>query len=269
MDIQGGLAASRVTDQRSFSTAVNISFSTGLTLQTREGDRVNLSFDNRQSLTESGSQTRYAGGETVQEFSSAAVAASRYSLSVQGDLNSQELDAIQKLVQDIGPIARKFFTQSEFDPGITAQVLSNSLGTISEVELSLERVITATISAQSFSSQPARGTVDAASPAANPVPNPVDAAALGGISSAHPGSSASNIRDLPALVLASVEAEFEAQAGHLPQGERILRSLNDLMQYLQKQLSQFLAPLQNSAEPDLKPLPQGIENGSSSGASEA
>ena len=85
-------------DRRSYSASISLAFATDLSLRTEEGDLVNISFQNEQSLTESESQTRFADGVAIREISSVAVAASRYSISVQGDLNDEELEAIQRLV---------------------------------------------------------------------------------------------------------------------------------------------------------------------------
>lgn len=237
-------AQTPVFDRRNYSAAVSAAFTAGLTLKTEEGDLVNLSFENEQSLAESESQTTPSDNGTIQEFSSVAVAASRYSLTVQGDLNEGELDAIQRLVDEIGPIARGFFAQAEFDLAAVTETLTGSLGVIEEIQLELERVITTTFSFQEFSSnEPVEVSNPATAGDIKPQPEPINPDA---------------IRNLPELVSASVEAELEAQASQLPKGETILRSLNDLMRFLQEQLGQFLNPLEHSVEPSLKPLPQGI-----------
>ncbi|GJL79341.1 MAG: hypothetical protein NPINA01_23300 [Nitrospinaceae bacterium] len=237
-------AQTPVFDRRSYSASVHASFAGGLTLKTEEGDLVNLSFENERSLAESESQTRFHDNQTIQDFTSVAVAASRYSLSVQGDLNEQELDAIQRLVDNIAPVARSFFAQAEFDLQGATNVLAGSLGVIDEIQLELERVITTTFSLQESSSRQPVAISDPGNIEGTGLPlEPINTDA---------------IRDLPALVSASVEAELEAQAARLPKGETILRSLNDLVRFLQEQLGQFLDPLEHSTEPVLKPLPQGI-----------
>ncbi len=246
-------AQTPVYDRRSYSAAVTVSFSNELTLKTQEGDLVNLSFEDQQSLAESETSAQYADGEFVSEFSSVAVAASRYSLTVQGDLNEDELNAIQKLVQEISPIAQRFFAQGEFDAEGAIQSLSGSLGVIEDVELALERVITATFSAQSVSSGPSADLVNPES-------------AVGSVSGEEP-VGLENIRNLPELVFASLEAEFESQAGKFPDGTSILRSLSDLMLFLREQLGSFLNPLEN-VSPEQKPVPQDITIGTSSAGEE-
>ena len=232
-------------DRRSYSASISLAFATDLSLRTEEGDLVNISFQNEQSLTESESQIRFADDVAIREISSVAVAASRYSISVQGDLNDEELEAIQRLVDEIGPIARGFFARGEFDFASATEVLAGSLGVIEEIELELERVITATFSSQAFSSGAPIEAIDPGNvESSNPSPEPIDA---------------NQIRNLSDLIFSAVEAEFESQAAQLPKGESILRSLNDLILFLQEQLGEFLNPLKNSVEPALKPLPQEIE----------
>jgi hypothetical protein len=234
-------------DRRSYLASASVAFATDLTLRTEEGDRVKLSFQNEQSLTESEAQIRFADDVAIREISSVAVAASRYSISVQGDLNDEELEAIQRLVDGIGPIAQGFFTQGEFDFQNATHVLAGSLGVLDDIQLELERVITATFSTQISSSGA-----------------PVQAIDPGNVNSAGQPQEPidlSEIRNLSDLIFSAVEAEFESQAAQLPKGEAILRSLNDLILFLKEQLGQFLTPLENSAEPALKPLPQEIGGG--------
>ena len=90
-------------EQRSTRAAVAAFFSSELSLRTQEGDLVNLSFDGEQSLSESHAQTLTQDNGTVQEFSSVARAAASYSLTIQGDLNEEELAAINKLAAEIAP----------------------------------------------------------------------------------------------------------------------------------------------------------------------
>ena len=234
-----------VFDRRSYTTSVHAAFTGGFNLKTEEGDLVDISFANEQFLAGSESQTTTVDDGTVNEISSLAVAASRYSLTVQGDLNEEELDAIQRLVEQIGPIARGFFAQAEVDLEGVTRVLAGSLGVLDEIQLELERVITTTFSFQEVSSnQPVE------------ISNPGNS----GSGELSPQSINTNaIRNLPELVFAAVEAELETQAARLPKEETILRSLNDLMRLLQEQLGQFLSPLKHSSEITLKALPQGIE----------
>jgi hypothetical protein len=234
-------------DRRSYLASASVAFATDLTLKTEEGDRVKLSFHNEQSLTGSETETRLSDDVAIQEISSVAVAASRYSISVEGDLNEEELTAIQKLVDEIGPIAKGFFAQGEFDFENATQVLAGSLGVLEDIQLELERVITATFSAQTFSSDTpdqaiAPGAIESAGPSAEPI-------------------DVDKIRNLSDLIYSAVEAEFESQAAQLPKSDSILKSLNDLILFLQEQLGQYLTPLKNSVEPSPPSLPQEIGGG--------
>jgi hypothetical protein len=229
-------------DRRSQSASISLAFSTELSLRTREGDQVDISFQNEQSLTESESQTRFADGVAIREISTVAVAASRYSISVQGDLNDEELAAIQRLVDEIEPIARGFFARGEFDFENATQALAGSLGVFDEIELELERVITATFSSQAISS----GTPVQAIGPENTAPQGLAQDAI----------DPDRIRSLPDLVTSALEAVFESQAAQLSESEAILRSLNDLILFLQKQLGQFLTPLESNVPPAPEPLPQ-------------
>jgi hypothetical protein len=231
-------------ERLSQTASISLEYATDLSLRTAEGDLVNISFQNEQSLTESESQTRFADDVAIREISSVAVAASRYSLSVQGDLNDEELAAIQRLVEGIEPIARDFFARGEFDFENATGVLAGSLGVIDEVELELERVITATFSSQTLISGAPNQANDPVSTApANP--------------SQQPPIDTDNIRNLSDLIFSAIEAEFESQAAVLPESEAILKSLNDLVLFLQKQLGQVLTPLESTVEPaSTAPLPQ-------------
>ncbi|HCK69644.1 MAG TPA: hypothetical protein DHW17_10205, partial [Nitrospina sp.] len=50
------------------------------------------------------------------------------------------------------------------------------------------------------------------------------------------------IRDFPALVQATIDAVFESEAKQIPEHDTILRSLNDLLDFIRKQLGEFLNP---------------------------
>lgn len=247
MEISAVSPQSPAYDRRSYLASASVAFATDLTLKTEEGDLVKLSFQNEQSLTESETQTRFADDVAIREISSVAVAASRYSISVQGDLNEEELEAIQRLVDEIGPIAQKFFNQGEFDFENATEVLAGSLGVLDDIQLELERVITATFSAKTSSyNEPVQATNPETIESPGPLSEPIDT---------------DKIRSLSDLIFSALEAEFESKAAQLPKGEAILRSLNDLVLFLKEQLGQFLTPLENRVEAALQPLPQEIGGG--------
>ena len=129
-------------EERTSNASVSASVSSELNIRTREGDLVNLSFSNEQSVHESNTQSKLQDSQSLQEISTVAQAASSYSISVQGDLNEEELAAINKLAADITPIASEFFTNAVFDFESSSNVLADNLDVIQEVRLSLERTIT-------------------------------------------------------------------------------------------------------------------------------
>ena len=95
--------------QSNSSSVVGYSVASELNVRTKEGDLVSLSFLSEQFLSESRTQTQSKEFGSLQEISTEAKAASSYSISVQGDLNEEELAAINKLVAEISPIASEFF----------------------------------------------------------------------------------------------------------------------------------------------------------------
>ncbi len=110
--------------QRNSSTAVGYSVASELNVRTQEGDLVSLSFSSEQSLSESRTQAQSEEFGSFQEISTVAKAASNYSISVQGDLNEEELAAINKLAAEISPIASEFFSSGEFDFDESGDVLA-------------------------------------------------------------------------------------------------------------------------------------------------
>lgn len=233
-------------EQKSTSASVSAYFSSELSLRTDEGDLVNLSFAGEQSLSESYSQTLTEANGAVQEFSSVARAAVSYSLVVQGDLNEDELAAINKLANELSPLAKEFFASGELNLEDSTNVLANNLGTIQQVELSLERTIIATFETRSISRLPEEagytGDIKA-------LPDQTTELETGGI------------RDFPALVQATIDAVFETEAKQVPDSELILKSLNDLLNFIRDRLGEFFNPLAalpvESAPTESAPVSEG------------
>ena len=208
------------------SSVVGYSVASELNVRTQEGDLVSLSFSNEQSLSESRTQTQSEEFGSFQEISTEAKAVYSYSISVQGDLSEEELEAINKLAAEISPIASEFFSSGEFDFDESGDVLVANLGVLQEVEISLERVIVAAFSTSTFTQLPqGEGGL---------VPQDVEAALN------NPASSldTEGIRDFPALVQATFDAVFEAEAAKVPETDSILRSLNDLLDFIRQRLSE-------------------------------
>jgi hypothetical protein len=208
------------------SSVVGYSVASELNVRTQEGDLVSFSFSNEQSLSESRTQTQSEEFGTFQEISTEAKAVYSYSISVQGDLSEEELEAINKLAAEISPIASEFFSSGEFDFDESSDVLVANLGVLQEMEISLERVIVAAFSTSTFTQLP-QGEDGL-------VPQDVEAALN------NPASSldTEGIRDFPALVQATFDAVFEEEAAKIPETDSILRSLNDLMNFIRQRLSE-------------------------------
>ncbi|MEE9258457.1 MAG: hypothetical protein V3U37_02840 [Nitrospinaceae bacterium] len=213
-----------------------------LNLRTQDGDRVNLSFDSEQSFSETQSETRFADGVAIQEFSSVAVAASRYALTVEGDLSEEELAAIRELTQEIAPIAKSFFNEDGFDVEKAREALAGNLGVIQEIELALEKIEVATVSTEEFSRLE---SVEGAFPVGE-IPEVPDAPV-----------EAPPIQNLAELVFAAIDAEFEAQTITHGTDESILRTLGDLLKYIREQLGPILEPLKHPQTPQVSQPEEG------------
>ncbi|MGH1462634.1 MAG: DUF5610 domain-containing protein [Neptuniibacter sp.] len=92
-------AAERFSQSESFS----------LKVMTKEGDKVTIKFNG--SETETTSLGYYSDDEaSAVSFGVDRTESSSYKFSVKGDLNEEELDALQTLIQDINLIAEDFFS---------------------------------------------------------------------------------------------------------------------------------------------------------------
>jgi hypothetical protein len=220
-------------EQKSTLTSVDAFVSSELNLKTSEGDLVSLSFFEEQSLSELSTQTQTQENRTIQEFSSVARAANAYSLTVQGDLNAKELTAINKLAEEIAPIAREFFANGELNLEEPANVLANNLGVLQKVELALERMVMATFAARTVTPLPEDGG---------------DITNIETLPTQDPELETGVIRDFSALVQATLEAVFEFEESQVPKEDSILKSLNDLLSFIRDRLDQF------------SNLPTGLDN---------
>ena len=211
--------------QRNSSSVAGYSVTSELNVRTKEGDLVSLYFSSEQSLSESRTQTQSEEFGSLQEISTEAKAAYSYSITVQGNLSEEELEAINKLAAEISPIASEFFSSGEFDFDESGDVLAANLDLLQEVEISLERVIVATFSTSTFTQLPqGEGGV---------VPQDVEADLNNPVSSL----DTEGIRDFPALLQATFDAVFKAEAAKVPETDSILRSLSDLLNFIRQRLS--------------------------------
>ena len=219
-------------DRRITSEEVAVSLEAGSSLQTGEGDVVTLSFADKQNLSNSYNESQFEGDPTVQEISSVARAASKYSQVVEGDLNEDELIAIQKIAAHVEPIAREFLSSDseELDVEKAIGILTGDQTITEEVGTELGNTIVKTLGLE-FPSQV--NLDDSAQPESVAV------------EAKNPDINIENIRQLPELASAAVDAELQKQFQVLNESSRalIVNSLNDLMQFFQEKVSKVLEPL--------------------------
>ena len=225
---------SQLPDRRIASEEVSIPLEAGSSLQMSEGDVVTLNFADKQSFSDSYSEAQFEGGQTVQEISSVARAASTYSQVVEGDLNKDELIAIQKLAANIKPIAEEFLSSDPegLDIEKAIAVLTDNQEVTEEIAMELENTVIETLGLGSSSQ-------------AN-----LDNSVVLGVISAEvetSGVNVDNIRQLPELASATVDAELQKQFQVLNESskELIIDSLNDLMRFFHEKVSQVLEPLKH------------------------
>lgn len=235
MHVAANTSETQVVSHRQVAFSVEEKNNASISLKTQEGDVVNLSFNNLNKYSESASKTENQDGTSVGEFSIAALSASKYSMSVQGDLNADEMAAIKKMADAITPIAQDFFSQgNSISLEQAAQSLSESMGVIKEVEVRLELSVTQTTS-ETRAAQP--------KPVNAPPPPPAPAQTQG-ISGA---PQENGIRNPEALANAVVDSTFHKEGNGSEQGDKILlRGLSDLMEFLKKQLKDFITQLEHS-----------------------
>lgn len=219
-----------------------------ISLTTQEGDVVNLSFSNLNKYSESASKTETQDGTTVGEFSVAAMSASKYSMSVQGDLNEEEMAAIKKMADAITPIAQDFFSQNDsISLEQAAKSLSESMGVIKEVGVEFEQIVTQSFSETRF----ARHRPEDGPPATAGMPEN-----SGANSVQKPNAPEKGIRNPEALAGSVVDSVFQKEGGKIDDPV-VLRGLTDLMDYLKKRLQEFLAQHKSA----LEQTPQNQDSG--------
>lgn len=237
MQVAANTSETQVVSHRQVAFSVEEKNNASISLKTQEGDVVNLSFNNLNKYAESASKTENQDGTSVGEFSINALSASKYSMSVQGNLNADEMAAIKKMADAITPIAQDFFSQgNSVSLEQAAQSLSESMGVIKEVEVKLELTVTQTMSETRVStSKP------------DNVPPPPPATAQTQENSGAPQNK--GIRNPEALANAVVDSAFQKEGNNPAQGDKILlRGLSDLMEFLKKQLKDFITQLEHSQD---------------------
>jgi len=226
----------QLLDERTVAAKANVMSEADMSLQASEGDVVTFSFAEEQSLSQPQSETQFESVQTVPEISSIAQAASTFSQAIEGDLNEDELAAIQKLAAKIEPIAKDFLSSDPEELNIekAIAVLTDDLGFVEEVERKLEKTIEQMFVSESFSQV---NLDDVVLPDAASVETEVE------------DFDVENIRQLPTLVSATIDAGFEKQFQVLNKNSRelIINSLSELMQFFREKVVQVLEPLRHPA----------------------
>ena len=221
-------------DRRITSEEVAVSLEAGSSLQTGEGDVVTLSFADKQNLSNSYNESQFEGDPTVQEISSVARAASKYSQVVEGDLNEDELIAIQKIAAHVEPIAREFLSSDseELDVEKAIGILTGDHEITEKVGIELGNTIVKTLGLESSSQVNSDKLVPSE---------------LITVEAENPDINIKNIRQLPELASAAVNAELQKQFQTLNESSKalIVSSLNDLKQFFREKVSQVLEPLKH------------------------
>jgi hypothetical protein len=145
-------------------------------------------------------------------------------------------------------LAKEFFASGELNLEDSTSILANNLGVIQQVELELERTVVATFETRSISRLPEEagysGDVEALKNQASEL-------------------ETDGIRDFPALVQATIDAVFESEANQVPKGDTILRSLNDLLDFIRNQVGEFFNPPTGLAALPVEPAtaPAAVQDG--------
>ena len=228
----------QLLDRRIASEEVSVPLETDSSLQTSGGDVVTLNVAKQQSLSDSyvDSQSEYE--QTVQDISSVAHAASKYSQTIEGDLNEDELNAIKKLSANIEPIVNGFLSSSsdELDVEKAIAVLTGNQEIAKEVAEEFTSAVVKTLGLES-----SEVSLD----------NRVSTGATS-VEAEAPDLNIENIQKLPELVSSTVKAELQKQFQVLNASskELIVNSMNDLMRFFQEKVSQVLEPLKHPVSLD-------------------
>ena len=234
LEINTSIVQNQLPDRRVEPEEASVSIEAGTSLQTSEGDVVTLSFADKQNLSNSYGEAQFEDDQTVNEISSVARAASEYSQVVEGDLNEDELIAIQKIAAHVEPIAREFLSSDpeELDVEKAIGILTGDHKITEEVGIALGTAIVKTLGLESSSQ-------------VNP-DNLVQSESIT-VEAENPDINIENIRQLPELASAAVDAELQKQFQTLNESSKalIVNSLNDLKQFFREKVSQVLEPLKH------------------------
>ena len=228
----------QLLDRRIASEEVSVPLETDSSLQTSGGDVVTLNVAKQQNLSDSYVDSQFEYEQTVQDISSVAHAASKYSQTIEGDLNEDELNTIKKLSANIEPIVNEFLSSSPDDLDVekAIAVLTGNQEIAKEVAEQFANAVVKSLDLESsevnLDNRVSTGTTSVETEA--------------------PDFNIENIQKLPELVSSTVEAELQKQFQVLNASskELIVSSMNDLMRFFQEKVSQVLEPLKHPASLD-------------------
>ena len=228
----------QLLDRRIASEEVNVPLEADSSLQTSGGDVVTLNVAKQQNISDSYIDTQPEYEQTVQDISSIAHAASKYSQTIEGDLNEDELNAIKKLSANIEPIVNEFLSSSsdELDAEKAIAVLTGNQEITKEVAEQFTSAVVKTLGLES-----SEVSLD----------NRVSTGATS-VEAEAPDLNIENIQKIPELVSSTVDGELQKQFQVLNASskELIVNSMNDLMRFFQEKVSQVLEPLRHPVSLD-------------------
>lgn len=228
----------QLLDRRIASEEGSVPLETDSSLQTSGGDVVTLNVAKQQNLSDSYVDVQPEYEQTVQDISSVAHAASKYSQTIEGDLNEDELNAIKKISENIEPIVNEFLSSSsdELDAEKAIAVLTGNQEITKEVAEQFTSAVVKTLGLESSEIS---------------LDNRVSTGATS-VEAEAPDFNIENIQKLPELVSSTVEAELQKQFQVLNASskELIVNSMNDLMRFFQEKVSQVLEPLKHPVSLD-------------------
>ena len=209
---------------------VEVSLEASSSSQANQGDVVTLSFADKQNLSNSYNDSQFEGDPTIREISSVARAASNYSQVIEGNLNEDELVAIKEIAAHVEPIAREFLSPEVLDVEKAIGVLTRDQTITEDVGAELGNTVAETLGLATSSNINLDNSAQLEPIAAQGEKLDINI---------------QNIRQLPELASAAVDAELQKQFQVLNESSKalIVNSLNDLMQFFQEKISKVLEPL--------------------------
>ncbi|MBT8121984.1 MAG: hypothetical protein KJO10_05585 [Gammaproteobacteria bacterium] len=112
---------------------------TSLTLKTQEGDTVRLKIKATEMLAVDAGKTGDDGdGQTISELDVQASSRTRIAVRVNGDLNEQEMAAIQSVIDQAGAMAEEFFSGNTSDAFASASELEIDATQLANVRIRMK-----------------------------------------------------------------------------------------------------------------------------------